>query len=354
MPKRKSYTVAFKIEVINWHMANGGFIKKTAREFEIDRKRVREWLQNEEELRQHLRGKAAKRRRLQLGKPMSEDLDFSVLEYLEEERAKGLPVCNDDLKAKGRLVAREMGMNDFKASDGWLRRWKKRNFVGIRRGTNEAQKIPEDYADKISEFQREIIAKRREHDYADHAIGNMDQTMARFDMAPSTTNNVRNERNIRIATGGGSKKGFTVALAARADGTKLPAYCVLKEPSGRIPPRVMANLVVPHNIRLAASKNGWMTGELMQDWVQRCWGGNQDDVRRLLILDQARIHTMPATVEKIAEKDTDVVFIPGGCTPIAQPADVSWNKPFKAAMRREWRAWRSRDERTPQGNLKVC
>ena len=37
---------------------------------------------------------------------------------------------NDDHKTKGRLVARELCIEDFKASDGWLRRWKRRAKKG--------------------------------------------------------------------------------------------------------------------------------------------------------------------------------------------------------------------------------
>ena len=93
----------------------------------------------------------------------------------------------------------------------------------------------------------------------------MDQTMCRFDMTPSTTNNIKGARDIRIATCGGAKKGFTVALAAYADGTKLPAYIVFKEPKGKIPLRVFAQLWIPGNIRITASKNGWKTKEPLQE-----------------------------------------------------------------------------------------
>ena len=187
------------------------------------------------------------------------------------------------------------------------------------------------------------------------SIGNMDQTMCRFDMAPGTTNNIIGERTVRIATTGGAKKGFTVALTALANGTKLPALVVFKE--GRkavIPPRVLANLQVPPNVRVTASQNGWMTGEKMVTWINRVWGANEDDVRRLIILDQARIHTMQATQDNLGEVETDIVFVPAACTPLVQPADVSWNTPLKAAMRNAWKLWRRRDLRTPQGNLKMA
>ena len=65
---------------------------------------------------------------------------------------------------------------------GWLQRWKKRNNVGIRRGTNEAQKLPQDYAEQIEDFIQQVRRKRNEHDYTLYNIANMDQTMARFDM----------------------------------------------------------------------------------------------------------------------------------------------------------------------------
>ena len=148
----------------------------------------------------------------------------------------------------------------------------------------------------------------------------MDQTMCRFDMAPSSTNNVKNQRSVRIATTGGSKRGFTVALCALASGHKRPAYICFKEAKGVVPPRVLTNLRIPENIIVIGSTNGWMTGEKMSHWINRVWGANVDDVRWLIILDRARIHTMPATIEEFNRRQTDVSFIPGGCTPISQPA----------------------------------
>ena len=116
---------------------------------------------------------------------------------------------------------------------------------------------------------------------------------------------------MRIATTGGAKRGFTVALCALASGHKKPAFICLKERNGMIPLRVSRTLRVPDNVRLTASKNGWMTGPLMGSWINRIWGANVDDVRRLLVLDKARIHTMQTTRDQLEERETDVAFIPG-------------------------------------------
>lgn len=72
-----------------------------------------------------------------------------------------------------------------------------------------------------------------------------------------------------------------------------------------------------------------MTSPVLLEWTRRVWGPNADDVRRLLILDQAPIHKTEAAREALDAKD--VVLISGGCTSILQPADVSWMKPFKDA-----------------------
>ncbi len=94
--------------------------------------------------------------------------------------AAGRPVTDYHLQNNAKEEARIIGeMGEFKASNGWLRNFKKRNHVGIRRGTNESQKLPEDYPDKVSDFTRECRRLRRINDHEDMNIGNM----CRFDMA---------------------------------------------------------------------------------------------------------------------------------------------------------------------------
>ena len=46
------------------------------------------------------------------------------------------------------------GLEDFKGSDGLLTLWKKRNSVGIRRGTNESQKLPADFHEQVVAFKK--------------------------------------------------------------------------------------------------------------------------------------------------------------------------------------------------------
>ncbi|KAH6929088.1 hypothetical protein HPB50_023386 [Hyalomma asiaticum] len=112
------------------------------------------------------------------------------------------------------------------------------------------------------------------------------------------------------------------------------------------------SLRIPANVRVTASGNGWMTSDKLQEWLGRVWGPNSDDVRRLLVLDQAPIHKTQATKDNLELRDTDVVYVPAGCTSLLQPADVYWNRPFKANLRRAWENFIRKEQRTPKGNLR--
>ncbi|KAH9378565.1 hypothetical protein HPB48_000766 [Haemaphysalis longicornis] len=62
-----------------------------------------------------------------------------------------------------------------------------------------------------------------------------------------------------------------------------------------------------------------------------------------------------AARKALVSKDTVVVFVSDGCTLIAQPAGVSWKKPFKDSLRETLESYIRAGTVTPKGNLnKPC
>ena len=114
-----------------------------------------------------------------------------------------------------------------------------------------------------------------------------------------------------------------------ADGRKLKPYVLFKGV------RSIAELDTP-GVVVALSKNGWMNEALTKDWINRVWGALNFG-RRLLVWDAYKCH-ITASVRSCVDKQTnsDVSIIPGGLTSHLQPADVSWNKPFKAAYKEKY------------------
>ena len=101
-------------------------------------------------------------------------------------------------------------------------------------------------------------------------------------MPPSRTNSKKGEKTIRIKTTR-AEKGFTVALAATADGQKLPAAITFKERGGVLGVRVKSKLKVPTNVRVRASTNGWMTAPEYNHWLTAVF--KKQEPPRLLIVD---------------------------------------------------------------------
>ncbi len=104
----------------------------------------------------------------------------------------------------------------------------------------------------------------------------------------------------------------------------------------------------------AMSDNGWMNEDLTLYWLRNIWG-RLSFSRRLLVWDAFRCHIMDTVKQKLRKMNTDTAVIPGGCIGLVQAADVSWNKPFKSAVRTQYEGWLAQEDKplTKGGNPKA-
>lgn len=74
-------------------------------------------------------------------------------------------------------------------------------------------------------------------------------------------------------------------------------------------------------------------------WLNKLWGVNNQH-RRMLVWDSFRGHlTESVKCQVRTVHNTDLCVIPGGCTSKLQPADVSWNRPFKSKLAEMYDEW---------------
>ncbi len=84
-------------------------------------------------------------------------------------------------------------------------------------------------------------------------------------------------------------------------------------------------LTIPDNIRVRATVDGWQTREEHHHWLPSVFG--RESHWRLLIVDKYRPHCSDERVSIAREKcNSEVIFIPCGCTSLAQPMDNCVNK----------------------------
>ena len=100
------------------------------------------------------------------------------------------------------------------------------------------------------------------------------------------------------------------------------------------------------------SPNGWMNKTLTAEWFKQIWGPPQTN-KRMLVWDSYKCQISASIKKAVQNTNTVMAVVPGGCTKLFQPADVSWNAPFKAAYRKLYDTWLASGtmERTRGGNL---
>ena len=86
-----------------------------------------------------------------------------------------------------------------------------------------------------------------------------------------------------------------------------------------------------------------MTTELMNTWKREVWSKRPQGIfkpKSIIVYDSATSHLQKTVLSSFRQHySTVVAVIPGGMTPVLQPADVSWNRPFKTSMREKWLQW---------------
>ena len=96
-----------------------------------------------------------------------------------------------------------------------------------------------------------------------------------------------------------------------------------------------------------------MNEELTKDSVDRVWG-SLNFGRCLLVWDAYKCHIMDSIKSHVHNlTNSDISIIPGGLTGNLQPADVSWNKPFKDAYKAKYE-WMVSGKKSYAAAGKVC
>jgi len=96
------------------------------------------------------------------------------------------------------------------------------------------------------------------------------------------------------------------------------------------------------DVIVRAQEKGWMTEELMLEWLQIVWGRrpraflNQPS---MLVLDAFKGHLTDSVKNQFRKMKTELLVNPYGITSVLQPTDVSINKPSKDRMRQQYLTW---------------
>lgn len=247
------------------------------------------------------------------------DLNSLLHQWFGQARAKNMPISGPILQEKAMQFAKELGHDEFKASNGWLESWKIRYSIKFYKICGESGDVD---MEKVNDFRDKLPELIQGTDLKD--VFNCDETGLFFRALPD-----KSLSHKRDACKGGklAKERLTVMLACSATGEKLKPMIIGKAHR----PRCFKNVNVeklPCTWR--SNKRAWMTDATFTDWIVNL---NKDMTKQkrhsLMFLDNATSHA-----KNLKLSNVELRFLPANTTSKLQPLDLGIIRAFKARYRK--------------------
>ncbi|XP_071081459.1 tigger transposable element derived 5-like [Haliotis cracherodii] len=258
---RKAYTVQEKLDVVK-KVRDGVSQASVSRQSGVPAGTIRGWIKNEEKLQSAATechdSKGPQTKRIRGADDTT--LDKALFEWFTQSRHECIPLSGEILKVQAKKMSRKInGDNDtFKASDGWLWRFQRRQGIKSITVSGESKSADVESAAAYPSILRDIIDVEGLHD--EH-IYNADETGLYYRMLTDKTlaekNDPRQKTGFKKA-----KQRVTVLLACNKTGHH------------KLKPLVIGTVKNPcalHHVNRStlpvvyqSSKNAWMTAYIFK------------------------------------------------------------------------------------------
>jgi hypothetical protein len=195
-----------------------------------------------------------RKRKMKLNK--NDDVNSIMNQWWNAVRIKNIPITGPMIQKQAIRYAQKLDLNEFKASDGWLRCFKARNAISFKTTHGEAKDVNNDV---VESWKVNLPIVCEGYDKKD--IFNADETGLFYRALPNKTLASKNDKCI-----GGelSKERLTVLLCASSMGEKLKPLVIGKSRQPRCFRR-MSHAQLP--VTWKWSLKSWMTSLIFEEWV---------------------------------------------------------------------------------------
>ena len=121
--KLKSTKIIQKCKIIK-EIEKGMTNKEASEKYGIPKNTISTWMKNKEKLLKGLEQSSSEAKKMR-GCDY-EQVDQAVLKWFSLQRSQNVPIDGPMLKEKALQFAERFNIPNFKASDGWMDKWKKR------------------------------------------------------------------------------------------------------------------------------------------------------------------------------------------------------------------------------------
>lgn len=251
------------------------------------------------------------------------DVDDAVYMWYQQKRSAGVPVRGVELQAAAERFAQCFGRTDFKASTGWLFRFRNRHAIGNRKVCGE--QIGSSASENVEPFRQKLSLIIKEEKLHLAQVYSGDETDLFWKSMPENTQASR--KDICLPGRKINKERLSALLCANADGThKLKSIIIGKSKLPKSVKEDTSTLPVIYK----PSKDAWFTRELFSEWFFQNFVPevrhfqinvlrfHEEDVRALLLLDSSPAHP---SAESLTSEDGRIkcMFFPHNTSTLIQP-----------------------------------
>lgn len=264
-----------------------------------------------------------------------------VLQRFIDASANECRIHDLDLVKWALYKKREIDWKDFKASKGWVDKFKKKNRIGIRTITHIVSKKSIESAEMIKSIRYPYVESIRSmmKTIPLSSIFNVDQSGFRKELHSGGTLRVKGAKKIEavVQSVTSTTHSYTIMPVISANGILCsPMFVVLQETTGEnFGPRVVTTMKRPNNLYIRCSKSGLVTKKLMNEWfIQLFLQGFP--LEKHLLCDSLSTYknTDEINALKPANQKYQLHFIPPGTTGFVQPLDVFFFRQWKTFVKK--------------------
>lgn len=273
-------------------------------------------------------------------------INTRVFEHFKEMSARNAIIHDRTIRQWALQIKRQVDPDDklnFKASDSWIYKFKKRNRIVSRSITHKVSKTcaskEEDIQRKSDEFVRKMKSLFIERHLVPKQILNTDQSRFEKEMHSGRTLRPMGIKRVYATVGSTSATthSYMIMPVISMDGDlHSPMYMLCAESSRKFPQSKPAD---PSNIMSYASGSANMKKEDQKIMLTNVFWPSVSTLYEepmLLLLDSWSANTdevlIKSTIpESISEFEWHL--IPPGCTGLIQPLDVYFFRPYKAFVK---------------------
>lgn len=314
--KRKNLSVSEKMEIVK-SLQNGKSNSDVCKEFSLSASSVSTiWKNRSSITEQYEENNLQTKKRRICREPQ---VDEALFKWFVERRSMSIPLNGPILQIQAEKLARDLDIENFECSRGWIDRFKKRHAISFGKISGEKNYV--DHQDVTNWLEKWETIRQ---EYADEDIFNLDETGLFFNLAPDKTLRVKGEN---CAGGKLSKERVTLLVGANMCGTGKRKLLVIGKSKN---PQCFKNVkTLP--VKYANNQKSWITSDLWMNELN-AWDAELCREKRkiLLIVDNFAGHCAMPKLKNIRQE-----FFPPNVTSVLQPMDQGVIKSLKAHYRRK-------------------